>query len=122
MSAPNMTPDHLECFLLQMSIESSTVPHFDASWLSPTMLFKKKVFNVEVYRKLISGGMTVSSSSVESAVKSLTNGKLKLFKFLVSECTERDSLLKASELATSQRRKNFIDVLADSFEVCNMHA
>lgn len=117
MSDPNLTPEHLECFLLEMSIDSSIVPHFDASWLSPTVLLKNKIYNIDVYRKLIGCGMSVTASCVEAAVNSLSKRKLELFKLLVLECPEKENLFKACEVATSLRRNSFIDVLKEASEV-----
>ena len=120
MAAPEVTSEHLVCFLLEMTIESSLVPHFDASWLRPEELFMKKVYNVQVYQKLMDSGMPVDASAVEKAVTALSKEKVKLFQLLVCHCLNKEHLFTAYEVATSLRRKRFIDILKKCFEVCDV--
>ena len=72
---------------------------------------------MEAYKKLVRCDMTVTPSCVEYAVQWLTKGKLELFKLLVSECAEGSNLVKASDLATSLKKKYFLDILKEVAEV-----
>ncbi len=125
MSSRSTTSDHVNCLLFEVSIQSEA-RHYDGSLLDPTSLLKKKVYSLEAFKKLVRCGMTVTPACVEYAVQTLAKAKTELFKYLVDQCPERSNLIKAVDLATSLKKKYFLDVLnefteASGLVICTMY-
>ena len=119
LDSPNFTSEHINCLLLEMTIDSSVSPHFDMDGMNTVSLLKKKVFSLEAHQKMVRCGMVVTAATVEFAVQCLGKTKTDLFKFLVDVCPTKSNLVKIGDLAVSLRKKYFLDVLKEVSEVGN---
>jgi len=119
LDSPIFTSEQISCLLLEVTIDSSVFPHFEVDGMNTVSLLKKKVFSLDAHQKMVRCGMVVTAATVEFAVQCLGKAWTDLFKFLVDECPSKGNLLKVTDLATSLRKKYFVDILKEVAEVGN---
>ena len=103
--------EHFRCLLIEMNCNYSAVPYFNANWLEPKELLNKRIYDIEVYKKLIHYGMHISTSTIEDAIILLPRGHSHLFEILVSICPQNHDLNEACGVASSKGNTTFLAIL-----------